>query len=180
MKVLIESSARRGMWTVVGLAAGLTAASLSPVWAAALDPDSCAKLKTEQEAMEKAGLKDEVAKGPEWAKANLPAEKLNDIKRWIEVDEQLLFRCPGRHLVNLPLDPDPPSPPPQADDKKGETNKADAPAATPRPAAPAEKKAAAPEKKAPEKKPRSANPRPRKRIPQRTAAKSRRRNRRPK
>lgn len=137
----------------VGLAAGLTAASLSPACAAALDPDSCAKLKTEQETMEKAGLKDEVAKGPEWAKANLPPEKLNDIKRWIEVDEQLLFRCPGRHLVNLPLDPDPPPPPPQANDKKGEADKADTPAAAPRPAAPPEKKAAAPEKKAPEKKP---------------------------
>lgn len=136
----------------MGLATGLIAASLGPAWAAALDPDSCAKLKTEQEGMEKAGLKDIVAKGPDWAKANLPAEKLSDIKRWIEVDEQLLFRCPGRHLVNLPLEPDPP-PPPQADDKKGESDKADAPAVAPKAAPPAEKKAAAPEKKAPEKKP---------------------------
>jgi hypothetical protein len=123
------------------------------VQAAALDADSCAKLKTQQEQMEKAGLKDIVARGPEWAKANLPPEKINDIKRWIEVDEQLLFRCPGRHLVNLPLEPDPPPPPPPAaDDKKPDSDKAAAPAATPpAPAAvppPAEKKAATPEKKA--------------------------------
>lgn len=121
-------------------------------WGAALDADSCAKLKSEQEAMEKAGLKETVSRGPEWAKANLPSEKFNEIKRWIEVDEQLLFRCPGRHLVNLPLDPDPPPPPPQADDKKGEAGKADVPAAVPKPAPPAADKKAA-EKKAPEKKP---------------------------
>ena len=131
------------------LAAGvLLAPDLS--WGAALDPASCAKLKTEQETMERSGLKEAVSRGPEWAKANLSAEKLNEIKRLIEVDEQLLFRCPGRHLVNLPLEPDPP-PPPQADDKKGEADKADSPAAVPKPSpAPADKKAA--EKKAPEKK----------------------------
>lgn len=130
-------------------------ATMAPglAWGAALDPDSCAKLKAEQETMEKAGLKDIAGRGPAWAKANVPADKFNEIKRWIEVDEQLLFRCPGRHLVNLPLDPDPPPPPPQADDKKGETGKADAPAAAPKPAPTATDKKAAAEKKAPEKKP---------------------------
>ena len=141
-------------------------------FAAALDADSCSKLKVQQDEMEKAGLKDLVGKGPEWAKANLPQEKLNDIKRWIEVDEQLLFRCPGRHLVNLPLEPDPPPPPP-AEDKKPDGEKADAPVVAPRPAAPvekkaappaqaADKKAAQPEKKAPEKKPQ---PQPQRKPP---------------
>lgn len=134
----------------VVLAAGLLMAP-TVVRGAALDPDSCAKLKTEQEAMEKAGLKETVGRGPEWAKANLSPEKINEIKRWIEVDEQLLFRCPGRHLVNLPLDPDPP-PPPQVDDKKGEAGKADAPAVAPKPVPPAAEKKGA-EKKPPDKKP---------------------------
>ncbi len=118
---------------------------------AALDPESCARLKTEQETLDKAGLKDIAAKGPDWAKANLPAEKVNEIRRWIEVDEQLLFRCPGRHLVNLPLEPDPP-PPPAPEEKKQEgdpkAEKADSPTATPKPAQP-DKKAAPQEKKAP-------------------------------
>lgn len=148
-------------WLVAGL---LLAPGVA--WGAALDPDSCAKLKSEQEAMERVGLKEAVSRGPEWAKVNLSPEKLNEIKRWIEVDEQLLFRCPGRHLVNLPLDPDPPPPPPQAEDKKGEADKADAPAVVPKPAPPAPDKKAA-EKKAPEKKAqeKKASPPPPQRKP---------------
>ena len=51
----------------------------------------------------------QLAKGPEWAKANLPPDKLEQIRRLIEVDEQLLFRCQGKPLVLLPssVDADP-------------------------------------------------------------------------
>jgi hypothetical protein len=43
-----------------------------------------------------------MAKGPEWAKANLIPEKLERIRRFIEVEGQLLFRCRQKSLVNLP------------------------------------------------------------------------------
>ena len=144
MKSAIKSSVRQALWATAAVVAAWGAVPAVSK-AAALDPDSCAKLKTEQETMEKAGLKEIVGKGPEWARTNLPAEKMSEIKRWIEVDEQLLFRCPGRHLVNLPLEPDPPPPAPPAEDKRGEAEKSEARP----PAPPAEKKAAAPEKKAP-------------------------------
>ena len=42
-----------------------------------------------------------MAKGPEWAKANLGPEKLQQVQRLIEVEEQLLFRCQGKPLVQL-------------------------------------------------------------------------------
>ena len=106
-----------------------------PARAAPLDPDSCARLKTEQEDLEKREVRANMAKGPDWAKANLAPEKLSEIKRMIDLDEQLLFRCPGRHLVNLPLEPDPPPPPPVDEKKADGEQKADAP------------KAPAPEKK---------------------------------
>ena len=75
--------------------------------AAQLDKDSCAKLKTEQAELEQSGTRGSMGRGPEWAKANLAPEKLEQIRRLIEVDEQLLFRCGGRPLVLLPSDPDP-------------------------------------------------------------------------
>ena len=78
--------------------------------AAQLDKDGCAKLKTEQGQLEHAGTRGSMAKGPEWAKANLAPDKLDQIRRLIEVDEQLLFRCHGRPLVNLPKDPTDPDP----------------------------------------------------------------------
>jgi hypothetical protein len=71
------------------------------VRAAPLDKDECAKLKTEQSQLERDGVRGSMARGPEWAKANLAGDKLEQIHRLIDVDEQLLFRCQGRPLVNI-------------------------------------------------------------------------------
>jgi hypothetical protein len=75
-------------------------------WAAQLDKESCTKLKSEQVQLEKDGARGNLGKGPDWAKANLGPDKLEHVRRLIEVDEQLLFRCGGRPLVVLPSDPD--------------------------------------------------------------------------
>jgi hypothetical protein len=71
-----------------------------------LDKESCTKLKSEQAQLEKDGARSSLGKGPDWAKANLAPEKIEHVRRLIEVDEQLLFRCGGRPLVVLPGDPD--------------------------------------------------------------------------
>jgi hypothetical protein len=77
--------------------------------AASLDKDVCAKLKDEQAQLEQAGLRATIAKGPGWAKGNLAPDKILQVRRLIEVDEQLLFRCQGQPLVLLPsnVDADP-------------------------------------------------------------------------
>lgn len=90
---------------VLCLAAALLA--LAQAHATPLDADTCAKLKVEQAHLENAGVGHNMAKGPEWAKANLAAEKIEAVRRLIEVEEQLLFRCTGRLLVQLPPEPDP-------------------------------------------------------------------------
>jgi hypothetical protein len=77
---------------------------------APLDKDGCAKLKVEQGQLEHAGARGNMGKGPQWAKTNLEPEKLDQIRRLLEVDEQLLFRCHGKPLVNLPKDPADPDP----------------------------------------------------------------------
>jgi hypothetical protein len=74
--------------------------------AAQLDKESCTKLKSEQVELEKEGARNNLGKGPDWAKANLAPEKIEHVRRLIEVDEELLFRCGGRPLVVLPSDPD--------------------------------------------------------------------------
>jgi hypothetical protein len=70
--------------------------------AATLDQEACARLKTELMQLELAGARSNMAKGPEWAKVNLASEKLQQIKRLLEIDEQILFRCQGKPLVVLP------------------------------------------------------------------------------
>jgi hypothetical protein len=95
---------------------------------APLDKDGCAKLKVEQGQLELAGTRGNMGKGPQWAKTNLEPEKLDQIRRLLEVDEQLLFRCHGKPLVNLPkdvTDPDPAAREPGTDNAKaGKATKA--------------------------------------------------------
>lgn len=70
------------------LAAGATVASASK-----LDKTACAELSTEFAGATAAGVKGDMERGPEWAKANLSPERLASIHRLIEVQEQLEFRC---------------------------------------------------------------------------------------
>jgi len=94
--------------------------------AAPLDADTCAKLRSEHSQLELAGVEKDLEKGPEWAKANLAADKLDRIRRFIELEEQLLFRCRDKSLVSLPAEQEQT---PNADDaeqdKKGEQDKQD-------------------------------------------------------
>lgn len=88
--------------------------------AAALDAEACTRLKREQEQLTAAGVKEAMARGPEWAKANLPADRLEQIRQFIAIGEQLLFQCPQ------------PKPPPEvtaaagAEDKEKEKEKSGA------------------------------------------------------
>jgi len=153
--------------------AGLFGASLAllvapvggDVRAAPLDAQGCARLKEEQGQLEQSGVRASMAKGPEWAKGNLPPDKLEQIKRLIDVDAQLVFRCHGKPLVQLPPEieadpaavkdggtaakPGPAAPAPQKQEKKKRpakaVKKASAPADGPSAAAPV----AAPKKAAP-------------------------------
>jgi hypothetical protein len=111
--------------------------ALAQAGAAPLDADTCAKLKVEQTQLEDAGAGRNMAKGPQWAKANLAPDKIEQVRRLIELEELLLFRCTGRSLVTLPPEADPD--PAAASTEPGEDGK-DAPDA----AANAGKKAAVP------------------------------------
>jgi hypothetical protein len=125
------------------VAAALTALALSldGVHAAPLDAATCGQLKGEQMRMEQGGVRDRMAKGPSWAKANLAADKIAEVRRLIELDEQLLFRCSTRNLIELPADADadpaPAVPGASEDGKDAATPKADAapPAGQKKPAA---------------------------------------------
>jgi hypothetical protein len=113
--------------------------------AAPLEPEVCAKLKDERVVLEQAGVRGNMAKGPQWAKANLPPDKLEQVRRLIDVESQLLFRCSGQRLIELPagVEADPAAAVPlkeAAEDKETPPAKADA--------APGEKKAPADKKAA--------------------------------
>lgn len=125
-----------------------------------LDEPACNQLKNEQQRLASEGLKTEMLHGPDWAKANLPASRLDEIKRLMEVEEQINFRCP------LPPPPKVAEPAgaapgedgaaaPKAAKKKGKKKREEATFEIPQidlPAADADKPAAQPTKKAKAKK----------------------------
>jgi hypothetical protein len=93
----------------IGLVAAAMVAHAAAVHAAPLEKEECAKLKGEQAQLEQSGVRSSMGRGPEWAKANLSSERLEQVRRVIELDEQLLFRCQGKPLVTFreASDPDP-------------------------------------------------------------------------
>lgn len=76
---------------VVGVFFAMTAAL--PVAAAPLDKEACDKLQTEKQSLTVMGVEKDMAKGAEWAKANMKPAQLDLVKRFITVDEQIKFRC---------------------------------------------------------------------------------------
>lgn len=77
----------------LGAATALTLTSHLAV-AEMLDEPACNQLKNEQQRLAAEGLKTEMLHGPDWAKANLPNSRLEEIKHLMEVEEQIAFRCP--------------------------------------------------------------------------------------
>jgi hypothetical protein len=70
--------------------------------AAPLRDAACKNLDAQQRILETQGLKEEVAKGPDWAKANLSTSRLALIKHYIYVKEQVAFRCPSLTIAAAP------------------------------------------------------------------------------
>jgi hypothetical protein len=131
-------------------------AALTEVRAAPLDAETCARLKVEQGQLEVAGVEKDMAKGAEWAKANLGLEKLQRVQRFIEIEEQLLFRCRSKTIVSLHKDQDDDDDDNDKDDKDAapKTEAGEAKAADPKQKQPPA--AARPRKPEPAKSPKAA------------------------
>lgn len=136
-------SAGRGLAAWVMLTVGLPLAAQ----AVPLPPEDCEKLTQEHGALAVATIKERMAQGPAWGKANLSSSQLKEIERYIQLEEQLLFRCgQAKARSALPVaEEDAVAPPPKpAENGAGKAATAasgDAPAPAPKPKA--AKKAAA-------------------------------------
>jgi hypothetical protein len=79
---------------MTGLAGVLALTLAGPSLASPLDQETCSKLREEHAQLVNTGAKANMERGPDWAKANLPRDKINQIERLLVVEEQLAFRCP--------------------------------------------------------------------------------------
>ncbi len=95
-------------WRIVcGLA--IFVASTPGGLAAKLDRSACNLLNAELAGIVASGTRDDMERGPQWAVANLPPLKLRNIRRLIELEEQLEFRCGMKHDRVVDIEAEPPS-----------------------------------------------------------------------
>lgn len=81
-------SALSAMLVLAALALAPSAASADP-----LDEAACQRLRTERQALIVLGIDKQVEKGAAWAKERLTVADLNLVKRYLDVFEQIKFRC---------------------------------------------------------------------------------------
>jgi hypothetical protein len=91
--MLVRPQSRLGsaLWAMV-FSAILALASLNAS-ANPLDEQSCQRLRTERQALTVLGIDKHVEKGASWAKERLTVADLNLVKRYLDVYEQIKFRC---------------------------------------------------------------------------------------
>lgn len=58
-----------------------------------IDDGTCTQLRLEQAKFRQSGILNDMSKGPEWAKANLSADRLREVEHYIQLDEQVEFGC---------------------------------------------------------------------------------------
>jgi hypothetical protein len=86
---------RTAPWTSIAVfSAMMVTAASAPVRAGMLDADSCRRHKTEYDTLGGSGIREMMAKGPDWAKANLTKERMEQVRRYLALEEDVRFRCP--------------------------------------------------------------------------------------
>ena len=88
---------RAAVWLgklLLGMGCASLAPAVLPAQAAMHDVETCRRIKTEHEALGASGIREMLPKGPEWAKSNLTKERLEQIRRFLTLDEDMRFRCP--------------------------------------------------------------------------------------
>lgn len=70
----------------------------TPAVGVPLDRNHCQALSRDYATLLEEGIEEEIAKGPDWAMVNLSSEGIERIRRFLSVEDQIRFRCPGFEL----------------------------------------------------------------------------------
>jgi hypothetical protein len=60
-----------------------------------LDKESCANLQVERKKLFNRDMQAALDQGPDWVKGHLNDEAIENVRRFLSVDEQIQFRCRG-------------------------------------------------------------------------------------
>ena len=86
--------ARRSPFALAALIVAALLGPLQPAAARPLEDARCTEIQAERDKLVAGGVRAQMTRGPAWARDNLPREAVDRIAQLIDLDEQLMFRCP--------------------------------------------------------------------------------------
>jgi hypothetical protein len=73
-----------------------------------LDRESCASLQIERKKLLTREMQAALEHGPDWVKDHLDDESIGKVRRFLSVEEQIVFRCRGGGVAKVPATETPP------------------------------------------------------------------------
>ena len=93
---------RRQALAVLLSVAGPFAGTIAVAIAEPLDKESCANLQVERKKLLTREMQVALEHGPDWVKDHLDDESIGKVRRFLSVEEQIVFRCRGGGVAKVP------------------------------------------------------------------------------
>ena len=93
---------RRQALAVLLSVAAPFAGSIAVATAEPLDKESCANLQVERKKLLTKEMQHALEHGPDWVKDHLDKESIDKVRRFLSVEEQIVFRCRGGGVAKVP------------------------------------------------------------------------------
>lgn len=106
---------------LTGALLAITVAIAAPANALPLNREACDALHAELETLAGLDVPKAIVNGPSWTLTHMP-QVMDEVKRYLDIEEQLLFRCSGRKPPDL--DPQVAGGPKRKDENKQATGRA--------------------------------------------------------
>ena len=96
--MLLRRQALAVLLSVAGPFAGIVAVAV----AEPLDKESCPNLQVERKKLLTREMQAALEHGPDWVKDHLDDESIGKVRRFLSVEEQIVFRCRGGGVPKVP------------------------------------------------------------------------------
>jgi len=106
---------RRQIMAVLISAVAPFAGTVAVAIAEPLDKESCANLQIERKKLLTREMQAALEHGPDWVKDHLDDESIGKVRRFLSVEEQIVFRCRGGGVAKVP-EKAPETPPEETED----------------------------------------------------------------
>ena len=92
---------RQALAVLISVAAPF-AGTVAVAIAEPLDKESCANLQIERKKLLTREMQAALEHGPDWVKNHLDDESIGKVRRFLSVEEQIVFRCRGGGVAKVP------------------------------------------------------------------------------